>query len=178
MPIQSFAFELKSLTQEGTFTGWASTYNNVDHGGDVCIPGCFTKTLQQRGSQIPLLWQHQQPVGLVSLSDSLQGLKAEGKLSMGIQLAKDAYVLLKDGVVKGLSIGYETVRAEPKGGARALLELKLFEVSLVTFQMNEAAFVTSVKSTTTTRDEITRAAAELKAWRESLIKRNPSWIQN
>jgi uncharacterized protein len=125
---------------------------------------------------VPLLWQHRDPIGLISLSDSPQGLKAEGKLSMALQQAVDAYILLRDGVVKGLSIGFETIRSEFKGDVRQLLELKLFEVSLVTFPMNELATISGIKSANL--NQISRAAAELKQFRESFTKRSPRWTNS
>jgi HK97 family phage prohead protease len=48
-------------------------------------------------------------------------------------------------VVGGLSIGYQVVQAVAGKGARLLREIKLAEVSLVTFPMNPAAVVTAVK---------------------------------
>ena len=145
MPVKAFALELKELSPEGRFEGLAATYNNTDQQGDVCLPGCFTNTLRS-GTERPLLWAHSAPVGLVELTDSADGLVAKGTLSLGIQLGKDAYTLLKDGVVKGLSIGYQTVKEKLSGDVRQLVELKLFEVSLVTFPANEMATITSVKA--------------------------------
>jgi phage head maturation protease len=52
---------------------------------------------------------------------------------------------MKAKALRGLSIGYDTVRSSMKDGTRQLLELKLFEVSLTPFPMNELATVTSVK---------------------------------
>jgi hypothetical protein len=166
MPIRAFQFEVKTLNEKGQFNGLASTYGNTDEQGDAVMPGAFARTLAEKGKQRPLLWQHQNPIGLVTLSDSPTGLLAEGQLSLGLQLAKDAYVLLKDGVVRGMSIGFQTVRDEISGGVRQLLELKLFEVSLVTFAANEMAVVSSVKSLQV--DEISRAARELRAFYEQL----------
>jgi len=145
MPVKSFAFEFKSLTQKGQFTGLASTYTNVDLAGDVVMPGAFTRTLASNKT-LPLMWQHREPLGLVDLTDSPEGLVAEGRISMGIQLGKDAYELMNDGVVRGLSIGFQTVKEQSVGAIRQLTEVKLFEISLVTIPCNESAVVTSVKA--------------------------------
>jgi uncharacterized protein len=48
--------------------------------------------------------------------------------------------------VKGLSIGYDNIQANFDGDVRHLTELRLWEISVVTFPMNEQATVTSVKS--------------------------------
>jgi uncharacterized protein len=60
--------------------------------------------------------------------------------------AQEAYALMKRGVLKGLSIGFDVVRDTVANGIRHLHELKLYEVSVVTFPMNEMASISSVKS--------------------------------
>jgi uncharacterized protein len=145
MPQLAFSLELKSLSDKGEFSGLASTYGNTDSGGDVVEAGAFTKTLSA-SKERPLLWQHRDPIGTVSLSDSDKGLCANGKLSLGVQQAREAYELLKDGAVKGMSIGFETVRSDYIGEVRHLRELKLWEISLTPMPMNESAIVTNVKS--------------------------------
>jgi len=144
--VHSFSFEVKEINAEGTFQGLASTYGGEpDLTGDVVDVGAFTRTLQS-GDERPLLWQHSLPIGLVKLQDSLEGLIAYGKLSLGIQQARDALVLLRDRVVRGLSIGFTTVKEQFRGDVRHLQELKLWEVSLTPIPANQHALVTSVKS--------------------------------
>jgi hypothetical protein len=146
LPNIGFEFKLANLTDAGTFTGVASVYGVEDLGNDVVDPGAFTKTLQIGGSTRPLLWQHRDPIGVVTLTDTGTALAATGKLSLGVAAAKDAYALLKDQAVRGLSIGYQTVLDSFKDGARHLQEVKLWEVSLVTFPMLPSATVTSIKA--------------------------------
>ena len=54
---------------------------------------------------------------------------------------------MRAGALDGLSIGYRTVRGrtDAKTGVRALLEVDLWEISVVTFPMLPEARVTSVK---------------------------------
>ena len=52
---------------------------------------------------------------------------------------------MKAKALRGLSIGYDTIRSVVKGSVRQLTEVKLYEVSLTPFPMNEMALVTSVK---------------------------------
>jgi uncharacterized protein len=149
MDQKTFSWKVKALTDQGSFTGWASTYGNADLSGDVVAPGAFSKSIQDQGRGIPLLWQHRsdQPVGLGRLSDQQNGLAIEGNLVMSDPVARRAYEHLKAGTIRGLSIGYEPVKATPRqDGGRTLNEVKLHEVSLVTFPMNEQATVTAVKS--------------------------------
>jgi HK97 family phage prohead protease len=145
---KDFRFELKSLTAEGTFEGLAAVYGNVDLGGDVIEAGAFQKTLADKGGEVPILWQHDQrePIGLGKLTDSSQGLIVRGELALESPVAQKAYGLLKRGVLKGLSIGYDSVKDKMVGGVRRIAEMKLWEVSLVTFGMNPLAQVLGVKN--------------------------------
>ena len=140
--------QIKSLDEQGRFVGLASVYGNLDLGGDVVEPGAFSRTLKARGSEVPIMYQHnlREPIGLGKLTDTASGLQIEGKLVLTVARAREAFDLMRERVLKGLSIGYDVVRSDVKSGARRLLELKLFEVSLVTLPMNELATVSSVKN--------------------------------
>jgi hypothetical protein len=54
--------------------------------------------------------------------------------------------LLRDGAINGLSIGFRTRRAkrDPATGHRILLELELWEISVVTFPLLRQSQVTAV----------------------------------
>jgi hypothetical protein len=143
----NFNLRVKAIDETGKFTGIGAVYNNVDLGGDRILPGAFTKTLEA-GKQLPLLWQHNpsDPIGTVKVTDSAQGLMVEGQLLLSDPTAAKAYSFLKAGIIKGLSIGYDTIKAAFVDEVRELKELKLWELSVVTFPMNESAFVTGIKA--------------------------------
>lgn len=146
---KDFRFEIKlDPLNDGSFSGLAAVYGNVDLGNDVIEPGAFSKTIVERKGTVPLLWQHDpsRPIGMGKLVDSADGLRIEGKLALGVSYAKDAYEAIKSSIVDGLSIGYDVVKRDFKDNVRYLKEIKLWEVSLVTFPMNEMARVSSVKS--------------------------------
>jgi len=168
MPQLAFGLELKSLTDKGEFEGLASTYGNCDSGNDVVEPGAFTKTLSA-SKERPLLWQHSDPVGTVQLSDSPAGLMARGKFTLAVQKARETYELMKDNAVKGMSIGYETIRSDYVGDVRHLRELKLWEVSLTPTPMNELATVTGIKFAQI--DSISAALKELRSEVLQALKR-------
>lgn len=140
-------FQLKEIGEEGTFTGLAAVYGNVDMGKDMIQPGAFTKTLADKNSEVPILWQHdpREPIGKATLTDGKEGLHIKGELVLESPVAQKAYALLKRGVLKGLSIGYDVVTEKMEKGIRILKEIKLWETSLVTFPMNELALVDHVK---------------------------------
>ena len=137
---------LKTVNEDGTFEGLAAVYGNRDAGGDTIAPGAFTKSLATK-SEVPVLWQHDQrePIGVGRLMDKAEGLAISGKLVLESDVARKAYALMKAGAVKGLSIGYQIAKDAVQGGSRILQELKLHEVSVVTFPMNAQAAILAVK---------------------------------
>lgn len=144
---------VKSIDAEGRFAGYASVFDVLDNQRDVMQRGAFTKTLQARGAQVKLLWQHMQdePIGVITqMFEDERGLYVEGRLLLEVARAREALALLKSGAISGLSIGYSPRRytLDPESGVRNLHEVELWEVSLVTFPANEAAGVTVVKALT------------------------------
>jgi len=145
---KSFKLEIKELSETGKFTGYASTFGNVDRGGDMIKAGAFKKTLLDK-STFPLLWQHSSsdPIGLVEKAEEDEkGLLMVGQLNMEVQSAREKYAFMRQGVIKAMSIGYETVRETWQKSVRILEEIKLGEISLCIFPMNEAATITGVKA--------------------------------
>jgi HK97 family phage prohead protease len=154
--------EIKEISPEGSFEGLLSPYGNVDGGGDVVEPGAYTKTLQEHGNKVPLLWQHKTdtPVGDLTLEDRPDGLWCKGQLLMALGDAVKAHLLIKARIVKGLSIGFETVKDSVEKGIRHLKEIRLYEGSIVTFPMNEAAMITSVKGSKDAKGDFNEELAE------------------
>ena len=169
MPISAFPFELKQLDEQGTFEGLASTYA-LDSVGDQCVKGCFTATLAS-GKSRPLLLGHKDPIGVVELSDSPQGLRAKGKLALNVQQARDAWELAKIGALPALSIGYTAVKSDYVGATRMLSEVKIYEISLVSCPANEMAVVTSVKSVQHQQQILTALASFRQELLSALEKR-------
>jgi uncharacterized protein len=169
METLSVKLNVKSLDEQGRFAGLASVFGNVDLGGDVVVAGAFSKSLSDRGSEVPILWQHdtRSPIGLGKLKETNSGLLIEGQLVMSVSRAREAYDLMKARVLKGLSIGYDTVKSDVQGGIRYLKELKLFEVSLVSIPMNEMATVQMVKGSSNLDAHIRQLADEIRNAREA-----------
>jgi len=146
---RDFAFRMKALdNQTGAFEGKLAVYSTVDLGGDMILPGAFTRSIQNQGSQVPLLWQHRtdEPIGTLTLNDGPDALRVNGQLLLDLPMAQKAYLLLQSKIIKGMSIGYDVIKESMDNNVRLLKELRLWEGSLVTFPMNEAAHVTSIKS--------------------------------
>ena len=143
-----FGFEVKAIDEAGYIAGVAAGYGNVDHGGDVIMPGALTKAISGRASVPMLLFHdHKRPVGAWSkFEEGGDGLKVEGKFAMKTVAGQEAHQLAEVGALPGLSIGYKTLRHRFEGKTRQLHELALHEVSLVPVGMNDRAIVTSIKS--------------------------------
>jgi HK97 family phage prohead protease len=143
--------EIKSINADGAFAGYASVFDVVDSQRDVVRPGAFRASLKTRTQPVRLLWQHQweQPIGVIdALFEDKNGLYMKAHLLLDVAQAREAYALMKAGVVKGLSIGYTVKQAkrDPDTGVRQLLAVEVWEISLVTLPANEAAQVTVVKA--------------------------------
>ncbi|MGF1500812.1 MAG: HK97 family phage prohead protease, partial [Paracoccaceae bacterium] len=126
---------------DGRVEGYASLFGVADHGGDVVMPGAFAGSLRRRGPRdIRFLFQHDpaQPIGVWhEVAEDVSGLRVEGEILAEVSRGRDAIALMAAGAIDGLSIGYRTVRAapDPETGGRRLLEVDLWEVSLVTFPL-------------------------------------------
>ena len=147
-----FAFDVKSLDEEGVFEGYASTFGNKDQGGDIVMPGAFARSLKARGVKgVKMLADHdpRQRIGVwTDIVEDADGLKVKGRLLTEKANAREALVDLRAGALDGLSIGGRTTSDSHDGRKRARMikEFDLYEISLVSFPMNEAARVTSVKA--------------------------------
>ena len=151
--------------EPGWIGGYASLFGRLDQAGDRVEAGAFARSLRERGANgIRMLWQHDpgEPIGVwTRLTEDARGLWAEGRVSLRTRRGRDAFELLDAGAVDGLSIGFRTRRDQPvsRSGAlrRRLLDIDLWEISLVTFPMQDAARV--VRSHRLSRDLFDRFAA-------------------
>jgi HK97 family phage prohead protease len=150
----------------GAFEGYASVFDRVDRGRDIVVRGAFARSITERGARgVKLLWQHDptEPIGILDeIREDSRGLYVRGRLLLGLKRAREAYDLMRASALDGLSIGYRTVTAvrEEKTGLRRLRDVDLWEVSLVTFPMQDAARVVAFKST---RTEVTAPWADALA---------------
>ena len=134
---------------EGAIRGYASVFGAIDLSGDEVAPGAFAASLARRGAGgIRMLWQHDpgRPIGIwTRLAEDGIGLLAEGRLTLETSGGREAHELIRAGALDGLSIGFKTRRAErPRPGGRGaakrrLIEVDLWEISIVTFPMQERA---------------------------------------
>ena len=136
------------VVADGTIKGYASLFGVKDQGGDIVQPGAFTASLSS-GRGVKMLWQHDplQPIGRWNkVLEDERGLYVEGQLALKTQRGAEAYEMLREGIIEGLSIGYTTKRSKRTTEGRLLYEVDIWEVSVVTFQMLLEGRIDSVKS--------------------------------
>lgn len=151
--------KIKASGLNGLIEGYGAVFNNVDLMGDVCLPGCFTASLEAHkaaGTMPAMLMAHDQtaPVGVwKEMFEDDFGLYVKGRLTMGIQAAKDAFELALDNALS-LSIGYSAVSQhyDQERKANILEAVNLGEVSFVALAANSQAKITSVKQLNSARD--------------------------
>lgn len=157
-----FKLKLDTLEDTGNFSGYGAVFNNVDLGKDIIDVGAFNRTIKNHGGIIPILFNHwsDKEIGLSSsLKENDTGLLLSAKLyisddpKMDLPDARQTYIKMKyrqmAGKSMGMSIGYDTLQSyqdEKNREIRHLKEIKLWEISAVTFPMNEKATIENVKS--------------------------------
>ncbi len=148
MQTLNFPYEVKALDADGagTFEGHAAIFNNRDHGGDIIAPNAFKEFAETADGSVRLLDQHQlaRPIGKCRVTQTAAGLAIKAKLNLAVRAANDAYHLIRDGVLTGLSIGYDVLSGgseQKSDGTRVLTKLKLWECSVVTFGRDQAQVI-------------------------------------
>lgn len=160
--------EIKSLQETGEFEGYGSTFGGEpDSYGDVIASGAYADSLDDhkaKGTMPKMFWQHNPSEPIGRWTDAVEdenGLLMTGKLNLGVQRAKEAYALLKEGDIEGLSIGYRIKKysVDEESGVWTLERLDLQEVSVVSIGANESATINSVKTAKAAHDLFERLKA-------------------
>lgn len=133
----------ESLAEDGSFEGYAAVFGNVDSQGDRIEPGAFS----QSGEAVPLLWAHKRDevIGTIQLTADEKGVIGKGRLLLDTAAGREAYVRLKAGATKGLSVGIRILKHVRDGAVRVIQALSVAEVSLTPFPANPGAQVLAVK---------------------------------
>lgn len=179
---------LRADVEAGGFSGHAATFRTVDSYGTAFAPGAFRKTLRERGATIPVLYQHN-PDWQIGVPDGLR--EDERGLATDVRLFEDggttvgtgsvALAQLRQGARFGMSFGFNTIAdraAKTSDGldlsqtpdlqpadVRVITEVRLWEVSLVTFPANEQAQLTAVRAV----EEAATLAGLIEAIRAGLL---------
>lgn len=156
LELKSFPFDPTAATEAagdvGLFSGLAAVFGVRDELGDQLEPGCFASTIAHRKGKFPVLWQHdpQSVLGFATVKETSSGLFVSGTLALQVQRAREVHSLMKQAMLQGfpfgLSFGFNTLKAEHRGGVRHVKEVRLFEISPTVFPAQSLAGVTSVKT--------------------------------
>lgn len=151
METKDFKFRIDDMNdEEGTFTGFASVFGEVDSYNEVVDKGAFRKTLKENDGKFALCWFHKvtEPLGIIQAKEKNQGLEVKGELNLDVQSAKEKRSLMKQGAINGLSIGFRTIKDIWNDQIRHLKEVKLFEISAITlnFQACPGAEIGDIKA--------------------------------
>jgi len=144
----------------GVIYGYASTFGNVDQGGDIVEKGAFTESLKEnKKPYIKMKYQHSYHdiIGgfpIDSIKEDDKGLFVKGEINLGVQKGRETYALAKQGVLSDFSIGYFIInasedyilRGEERIPVKRLKTIDLREISVVGEPMNTEAEFTEVKS--------------------------------
>jgi HK97 family phage prohead protease len=123
------------------FAGYAALFGKPDACRDVIRPGAFARTLADRADPLPLYWQHRADlrIGWVeTVAEDARGLRVVAVIDNPVGAAGLA---LRRGTVTGLSFGYRARSSRRIEAGRELLDVDLFEVSLVTHPMQHGSRV-------------------------------------
>lgn len=159
--------------EAGSIEGYGSVFDVTDNGGDIVAAGAFTRSLQT-GRKVKMLAQHS-PDHVIGVWDDVSedgnGLRVKGRILTSVERGREAYELVKAGALDGLSIGYRTVKSVMKNNIRVITQADLFEVSLVTFPMNELARIDAVKAADMSEREFERILTQDAGISRSVARR-------
>lgn len=165
--------EIKAEEEDqGIVTHYISVFGVLDLGKDVCHPGSFTKTLQERKGQIRVLDCHQRrsilnalgvPLGLKEVPrdklpakvlerfpEATGGVEVRTQFLLDTPEGKGAFIRIKSGAVTEFSFAYDTLDEDFETLSdgkeiRNLRTIRLWEYGPVLFGMNPAAMVIGAK---------------------------------
>ena len=155
----------------GIVAPWHSTFDAGEY-LETFARTVFDKSIQERGTRIPLLEQHDRnkhPVGMsLSWENTNDGLVADFRLA-NTPRADESRQLVVDNMVTGLSVAFQPIRnrTETRDGRRHVqrLEARLDHVGLVTSSAYSEAKVLAVRAYDPDDPQV---APRLAKWRHLL----------
>jgi len=135
--------EIVTDNSQRKITGYAARFNAdslpMMHRGEMVIeriaPGAFRDTLENPDVSMYMQHDDSEPLastlsGTLNLREDDDGLAFEANLP-DTQLARDAITLLRAGLVRQMSFGFNVVKDDVSQGVRTLRAVDLAEISLV-----------------------------------------------
>lgn len=182
--------DVKTEGDGSEFSGHAAAFHNCDSYGDVILPGAFKDGLDDYMANGQICYEHGPVIGRpLEAREDAKGLFVRGKIS-DTSHGRDAKTLLRDGVIRKMSIGYrglgrrqatpedvkshwQAVGYQPtkedlvnlednRRNLSFLTAIKLYEASPVGFPANVDADITQVKGQGLRLSSIKRVVAALR----------------
>lgn len=162
LPLSTAGLAIRASGEEGggdRFAGYAAVFNSRTSIGnplrwgfyEECAPGAFSKTIAEGDARMLIDHDTYYVVSRVSahslaLAQDARGLAVDSALDTGLSYVSDLKANVRNGNITGMSFGFQVVKddwtlidVETTDGntvqaeLRILREVKLFEVSAVTF---------------------------------------------
>lgn len=145
--------KFEKVSDQGIISGYITKFGVVDSYGTATAKGCFKSTIarMEAGEVIPVLWQHDphEPIGkFLSIKDDDVGTYAVIQLDLNVARAREAFSLIKNDIISGLSIGGYIIETEVNEETQVLImtDIELFETSVVTFPACDEARIDDCRS--------------------------------
>lgn len=112
----------------GEFTAVVSVFDNIDHVGDVVMPGAFTdsiKAWQASGDPIPVVWNHQWAdpechIGKVTeITETARGLVVRGQIDLDGAKSRQVAKLLAERRIREFSFAFDIDEARMSSRVKA-----------------------------------------------------------
>lgn len=142
-----FQTELKAVKDEGIIEAYVSIFNNIDSDGDIITRGAFLESLAKK---LPKgVWSHNWDEPIASTLEAREdekGLYIKGQFVLSVQKAREAFELIKAGVIDEFSIGFRILDWEYNdAGNRVIKKVKIYEWSPVLAGANPDTELIGVK---------------------------------
>lgn len=144
--------EIKAVDEgEGIIEAYVSVFNNIDSYGDIMVPGAFKESLEKWFPRYPKgIWAHDwsQPIAkTLEAREDERGLYIKAQIILSVQRGREAWELIKSGVMTDFSFGYEINDYEFNAqGYRLLKRVTIYEWSPVLVGANNQATLIAAKS--------------------------------
>jgi len=150
MEYKRSSVELKEVDEEKRIISAVVSTSDLDDGGDIIMPGAFSRTIRENQKRIKMLWQHKSdtPIGRPTFMEEMPsgGLRVDSYVSR-IQKGEDFLTLAKEEIVTEFSIGFIAKEwSHDDDGIRRITDLDLMEFSPVTWGMNKNTQLIGIKS--------------------------------
>lgn len=143
-------------TTDRMIKGYAIVWGSKNDYNEIVVKGACANSINARGTEgknkIVVLNQHRQsePIANITvLKEDDLGLYFEAEVIEGVKVADEALAQIRQGLIKQLSYGFNYVwdktEYDSTLDAYILREIKLYEISIVTFSSDENAQLRSFK---------------------------------